>query len=123
MKNIVIRYKQNTIRLLVPVKILFAVLTFAGMQACNTNIGEEKESDPDVEYFSMRNASFGEIPAGLKEDIENRLTKDNLQIPGRGLTWKLIGPSNNGGRIIDIEMQRGDPNIIYAAASSGGIYK
>ena len=37
--------------------------------------------------------------------------------------WELVGPHNVGGRVNDIEMHSTDPEIIYAVAASGGIFK
>jgi photosystem II stability/assembly factor-like uncharacterized protein len=39
------------------------------------------------------------------------------------LEWRSIGPANMGGRIADVEGVPGDPNIIYVASASGGLWK
>jgi photosystem II stability/assembly factor-like uncharacterized protein len=39
------------------------------------------------------------------------------------LSWRSIGPANMGGRIADVEGVPGDPNVVYAATGSGGIFK
>ncbi|MEO6588664.1 MAG: hypothetical protein ABIP06_04995, partial [Pyrinomonadaceae bacterium] len=39
------------------------------------------------------------------------------------LSWRSIGPANMGGRVADIEGVPGDPNIVYVATGSGGIFK
>ncbi|MDQ3712590.1 MAG: hypothetical protein M3388_10280, partial [Acidobacteriota bacterium] len=39
------------------------------------------------------------------------------------LAWRSIGPANMGGRIADIEGVPGDPNTVYVATGSGGIFK
>ncbi|MEP7195617.1 MAG: T9SS type A sorting domain-containing protein [Saprospiraceae bacterium] len=38
-------------------------------------------------------------------------------------SWKLVGPSNIGGRITDIEMHPSDQKTIYAGTATGGIFK
>lgn len=40
-----------------------------------------------------------------------------------GLEWRSIGPANMGGRMADVEGVPGDPNIVYAATASGGLFK
>jgi photosystem II stability/assembly factor-like uncharacterized protein len=40
-----------------------------------------------------------------------------------GLSWRSIGPANMGGRVADIEGVPGDPNTVYVATGSGGIFK
>jgi photosystem II stability/assembly factor-like uncharacterized protein len=37
--------------------------------------------------------------------------------------WELVGPTNIGGRITDIEMPPGQSDIIYVGAATGGIFK
>ncbi|HKS09841.1 MAG TPA: hypothetical protein VJS13_09865 [Pyrinomonadaceae bacterium] len=39
------------------------------------------------------------------------------------LEWRSIGPANMGGRIADIEGVPGDPNVVYVASASGGLWK
>jgi photosystem II stability/assembly factor-like uncharacterized protein len=37
--------------------------------------------------------------------------------------WRPIGPATTGGRIVDIAVVDGDPDIIYSATASGGVWK
>ncbi|HZT61020.1 MAG TPA: hypothetical protein VFA21_20615 [Pyrinomonadaceae bacterium] len=39
------------------------------------------------------------------------------------LEWRNIGPANMGGRIADIEGVPGNPNVVYVATASGGLFK
>jgi len=39
------------------------------------------------------------------------------------LNWRSIGPANMGGRVADVEGVPGNPNIVYVATGSGGIFK
>ncbi len=43
--------------------------------------------------------------------------------PYKGVSWRSIGPSVQGGRVVDIEIAPNDPHIIYAAYASGGLWK
>jgi photosystem II stability/assembly factor-like uncharacterized protein len=45
------------------------------------------------------------------------------QSPYKNLQWRLIGPDNRSGRSTDVEGITGDPNIIYAAFATGGLWK
>ena len=40
-----------------------------------------------------------------------------------GLEWRDVGPVVQGGRIVDIEVDSGDPYTFYVAYASGGIWK
>jgi len=37
--------------------------------------------------------------------------------------WQFVGPTNIGGRIVDIEFNPNNPSIVYAAAATGGVFK
>src|SRR3712207_530486 len=39
------------------------------------------------------------------------------------LEWRSIGPANMGGRVSDIEGVAGNPNLVYVATASGGLFK
>ncbi len=38
-------------------------------------------------------------------------------------TWTLVGPTNIGGRIVDLAYDPKTPSTIYAAAATGGVFK
>ncbi|MFQ5708835.1 MAG: FlgD immunoglobulin-like domain containing protein [bacterium] len=46
-----------------------------------------------------------------------------LQKSGGTQQWEFAGPANIGGRVSDIEFNPVDPNIVYAAAATGGVFK
>src|ERR1051325_8388053 len=39
------------------------------------------------------------------------------------LEWRSIGPANMGGRTADVEGVPGNPNVVYVATASGGLWK
>ncbi|MGH7455741.1 MAG: WD40/YVTN/BNR-like repeat-containing protein, partial [bacterium] len=39
------------------------------------------------------------------------------------LEWRSIGPANMGGRTTDVEGVPGNPNVVYVATASGGLWK
>ncbi len=39
------------------------------------------------------------------------------------VSWDFIGPVNVGGRVVDIEFNPVNPNIVYAGFATGGIFK
>lgn len=50
-------------------------------------------------------------------------TKSPLEEAFSRLEWRSIGPANMGGRIADVEGVPGDPNVVYVASASGGLWK
>ncbi|MCD4818268.1 MAG: hypothetical protein K8S23_06220 [Candidatus Cloacimonetes bacterium] len=55
---------------------------------------------------------------GMKTAMERHKQATNTRN-----NWELVGPTNIGGRITDIEILPENPNTIYVGAASGGIYK
>ena len=49
----------------------------------------------------------------------SKFTTDTL----KNIKWRQIGPASFGGRIDDVEAVSNNPNIIFVAAASGGIFK
>lgn len=50
-------------------------------------------------------------------------TKSPLEEAFSRLEWRSIGPAIMGGRIADVEGVPGDPNVVYVASASGGLWK
>jgi photosystem II stability/assembly factor-like uncharacterized protein len=42
---------------------------------------------------------------------------------GAGGSWALVGPTNVGGRIVDLVVDPRHPDTVYTAASGGGVWK
>lgn len=53
-----------------------------------------------------------------RETAENRLSKGH-----NAVQWEFIGPVNVGGRVVDIEFDPSNPNIIYSGFATGGVFK
>ena len=53
-----------------------------------------------------------------KKLLSNRLYKGLNTV-----AWEFIGPVNVGGRVVDIEFNPSDPNIVYAGFATGGVFK
>src|SRR5688500_1003365 len=48
---------------------------------------------------------------------------DPISAAMSNLSWRSIGPANMGGRVADVEGVPGNPNVVYVATGSGGIFK
>ncbi|MEE9449115.1 MAG: hypothetical protein V3V72_03615, partial [Ignavibacteriaceae bacterium] len=53
-----------------------------------------------------------------RETMNKRLAKGKT-----AAQWEFAGPVNVGGRVVDIEFNLVNPNIIYAGFSTGGVFK
>ena len=45
------------------------------------------------------------------------------QSPYKNIQWRLTGPDNRSGRSTDVAGITGNPNIMYAAYATGGLWK
>lgn len=62
--------------------------------------------------------AFKNLSKLKKQKIEiDRLNKENSP------NWEFVGPTNIGGRVVDIEFNPKNPNIVYLAAATGGVFK
>lgn len=75
--------------------------------------------------FMQRVYPAGYIDPGAYKAVKTyRHQKESaLQQRNNRSLWVFGGPTNVGGRITDVEILTSNPNIYYAAAASGGIFK
>src|SRR6266540_4128017 len=87
----------------------------------------EREAPPDDWMVSQR-AAFSGVPRGaparaaVQADAVSALTavRDPALSSAR---WHSIGPTNIGGRILDIAADPSVANTLYVAAATGGVWK
>lgn len=70
-------------------------------------------ADPDVYIRAIEKAHQLK-----KETIAARLSKGLANVQ-----WEFAGPTNIGGRVVDLEFDPTNPSIIYAGFSTGGVFK
>jgi Secretion system C-terminal sorting domain len=71
------------------------------------------KSDPNVYMDALEQAHYLQ-----REARENWLAKGESLVQ-----WEFAGPINVGGRVVDLEINPDNPNIIYAAFATGGVFK
>ncbi|MCF8241296.1 MAG: hypothetical protein K9J16_07905 [Melioribacteraceae bacterium] len=64
-------------------------------------------------------ATLEAVQQTQKMKKELRQIRKGVSFPG----WEFAGPINIGGRVVDIEFNPAEPNIVYAAAATGGVFK
>ena len=95
--------------------------------------GEEEEeegglgpAEPD-DYFLFQRSSGGDLPRSsdftraVRQARAVRAT--SALTAGAEATWELEGPTNIGGRLTDLAIDPNDPNTVYVAAATGGVWK
>ena len=61
------------------------------------------------------------VEARLK-GYEQRLKMEG-DSPFAGVKWRSVGPERQGGRVIDIARPRNQPNVLYVAYATGGLWR
>ncbi len=90
----------------------------------NQLIKKESKEYPSDWFFMQRAFPLGEIPiAKYYEAIEQVQQIKSFSKSSTENPWILVGPTNIGGRISDIEMSRTSFDTIYAGVASGGVFK
>ncbi|MCB9292953.1 MAG: T9SS type A sorting domain-containing protein [Lewinellaceae bacterium] len=86
---------------------------------------EKKEQTPTDWLFNQRAYPHNHIDFEAYRDAvrQTRLARASVQSRGDSEGWEVAGPVNIGGRITDIALHPTDPDIIYAGASVGGVFK
>lgn len=88
----------------------------------------EGEKSPPEDWFIAQRVVHGGIPAGALEKA--RAQAAALSLAARrsdpqlaGPTWQFVGPTNIGGRVVDIAVDPAAADTIYVAAATGGVWK
>ena len=93
--------------------------------------GEEEEeeglgpAEPD-DYFLFQRSTRGELPsreAFTRAVRQARALRAATPAEQRGPSWALEGPTNIGGRLVDLVVDRTQQNTVYVAAATGGVWK
>jgi Sortilin, neurotensin receptor 3, len=87
----------------------------------------EKEAPPE-DWFITQRVIHGGIPAGALERagaqaaaLAQATKRADSQLAAA--RWRFIGPTNIGGRVVDIAVDPVAADTIYIAAATGGIWK
>lgn len=59
----------------------------------------------------------------LPRHAYDRAAAEAARLPVTGGRWELIGPTNIGGRVVDIALDPGRADTLYVAAASGGLWR
>jgi photosystem II stability/assembly factor-like uncharacterized protein len=122
---------RNKLILILSVFILVIASTF-GLKYFNDNKVEEPKQDEvkpgklpsDNEYIKRTFPFYQADPnAHLEALSKAQIMRSDAMNDNTMPTWEFAGPNNIGGRISDIEYDPNNPNIVYAGAATGGVFK
>ncbi len=93
----------------------------------------ERETTPPEDSFVTQRVGHGGIPVGALEKARAQAARiqarTRLSAIGQAdsqlaaSAWQFLGPTNIGGRVVDIAVDPVAPDTIYVAAATGGIWK
>ena len=72
---------------------------------------------------AARPKSEGPTPAAVRAAAWQQHQRMEQESLARALRWRSIGPTVQGGRVVDVEMVPGQPASFYVAYASGGVWK
>jgi hypothetical protein len=114
-----------------------AAAVFLLLSACATSPRSADDplpqGSPDlaIEYYAMRRAgtddlhrSYAKARAAIRAmSRHSTVTTDAEGAATPSGRWRFLGPGNIGGRTRVVIIDPDDPNVMYAAGVSGGIWK
>jgi uncharacterized repeat protein (TIGR01451 family) len=93
----------------------------AGAPATATgNVREADDPETPGDYLALKESSGK--PVSLAQVRRARRQAERIKT-GTTDAWQLVGPSNIGGRVVDLVVDSSHADTIYIAASGGGIWK
>ncbi|MBK6878763.1 MAG: T9SS type A sorting domain-containing protein [Ignavibacteria bacterium] len=122
---------RNKLILILSVFILVLTSTI-GLKYFSNNKVEEPEQEEekpgklpsDNEYIKRTFPFYQSDPNAHLEALGKAQTMRNDAMNDNSMpAWEFAGPNNIGGRISDIEYDPNNPNIVYAGAATGGVFK
>ncbi|MEV7236370.1 glycosyl hydrolase [Streptomyces sp. NPDC051020] len=98
------------------------VLLVPGAQGAGAEEGEDGMGGPaaPAEYSYLQKAvPGGTLPAHAYEDA----AAEAAGLTRTAGTWESLGPSNIGGRVVDLALDAERSDTVYVAAASGGLWR
>ncbi|MDZ4796431.1 MAG: hypothetical protein SGI83_19340, partial [Bacteroidota bacterium] len=74
-------------------------------------------------FLAFAIATTAQTPASQKLSAFKKQQQLLQQSPYKNLQWRLTGPDTRSGRCTDVAGVTGNPNIMYAAFATGGLWK
>jgi photosystem II stability/assembly factor-like uncharacterized protein len=119
--------------LAVPILFLASVELFSFLRSTKASANEQTENRPAKEtppedWFIAQRVTHAGLPAGALAKagaqaaaIDAATERENS--PLAAPRWTFVGPTNIGGRVVDIAVDPITPDAIYVATATGGVWK
>ncbi|MBL7978978.1 MAG: T9SS type A sorting domain-containing protein [Bacteroidetes Order II. Incertae sedis bacterium] len=111
-------------------KLFYLSLVVILLGGCNERNAQEEGKDlrPTERAYLQRLYPFGQADPEVYQKALKHIALMQAQTLQKrsiwsNLTWSFAGPTNIGGRVVDLEYNPQNPNIVYAASATGGLFK
>lgn len=103
--------------------IVFALIVISFISFDTNEIPKKANLHPGEWMATQRMYPHSEIKTDVYLKEMKNATQMAQESRSKNYTWELVGPTNIGGRITDIEMPLGQSDIMYIGAATGGVFK
>ncbi|HEY6111899.1 MAG TPA: hypothetical protein VIV62_05245, partial [Chthoniobacterales bacterium] len=88
----------------------------------------ERETAPPDDWFLSQRVTHGGIPRGALQKAATQAAAlagatKTFDAPLANARWRFVGPTNIGGRVVDIAIDPVVADTLYIAAATGGVWK
>jgi photosystem II stability/assembly factor-like uncharacterized protein len=94
----------------------------------DSDAGSGKRETPPEDWFITQRVTHGGIPVEAPETAADQAAalaqaSEQSNRPLATARWRFVGPTNIGGRVVDIAVDPIAADTIYIAAATGGVWK
>ncbi|MEM9991669.1 MAG: hypothetical protein AAF738_07895 [Bacteroidota bacterium] len=96
---------------------------FSPVQSKPSFAEESKNETPDEWFLHQRTYPYQTINTKAHKQAVKQLKDQVSKQQISSNNWKLVGPTNIGGRVTSIVLHPNNENIIFVGTATGGIFK
>lgn len=128
--KIIIMKTHIRICLILIIPVFIAIVFYLRTETESKILPKENKESGEIKYpndneYIKRTFPFytADPEAHLEALATGRQMRQTAELDNSTPAWEFAGPTNVGGRTSDIEYNPNNPNILYAGAATGGVFK
>lgn len=87
------------------------------------NAADPKSRPSEWNWIQRTFPHYQADPGAIRVALAERQQLARAAKTSRFGAWTFLGPADTGGRVVDIEYNPKDPEIVYLAAATGGVFR